>query len=220
MVTVLFPGKGVYRYLFGWLFAFPVFSISHTVCFYKKTLSYFNSSFWLKRTHFLKKPSQAEMICKLLQRQWFRSLPKLMGTFTITAQVRCSPSQARGEKGGSNSTRVFTGAPVPWRQAVHLQPAQAILFLLSHQPHHFQSRVPLVGRNLEASRIRVSVPGSLPGAGGQGWLPDQLCDNSFGGQLHLRAILKRASLWNDPVLDKTFPSSHAAGPQGSRGVNI
>lgn len=56
MVTVLFPGKGAYRYLFGSLFAFPVFSISHTVCFYnKKTLSYFNSSFWLKQTHFLKK---------------------------------------------------------------------------------------------------------------------------------------------------------------------
>lgn len=114
------------------------------------------------------------MICKLLQRQWFRSLPKLMGTFTITAQVRFSPSQAWGGKGGSNSTRVLTGAPVPWRQAVHLHPAQAILFLLSHQPHHFQSRVPLVGRNLEASRIRVSVPGSLPGAGGQGWLPEML----------------------------------------------
>ena len=73
-----------------------------------------------------------------------------------------SPSQICGENGLPAASVCSPQLPSP--KAEQLSPAQGILFLPSHQLHHLQSHVPLVGRNLEPSGIQVSTR-SLPGAG-------------------------------------------------------
>ena len=154
------------------------------------------------------------MICKLLQRQWFCSLPKLTETFTISPSQLLPGVRLEGRRVVPTAADCSQRLRPEAKQFTCSQPRPAYscwvtsLIIFRAMSGWSEGTWKQGGSALVLPALCLGL-GSGLAPRPCSWEGDQLCDNTLGGQPCLGAILKRAPkraplLWNDPRAGHTL----------------